>query len=301
MATMGIGELARQTGLSVTTVRYYADLGLVPPAGRTTAGYRLFDAESAVRLELIRTLRELGIDLGTIRRVLAQEVGVAEVAALHADALDTQIRTLRLRRAVLRAVARRGGTALEVERMHRMAHQSAEERRRIIHEFLDGVFGGLDGDPEIERMMRSSTPELPQDPAPAQVEAWLELAELVRDPDFRRRIRGMAEHSASERAAGRPPLDGDAGRAIGAKARAAIEAGIAPDSAAAEPVLREIVALAGLERSRLLAALRSGTDARAERYWRLLATINGWPAWPDQVPAFEWVIAGLEAEERRGA
>ncbi len=301
MATMGIGELARLTGPSVKTVRYYADLGLVPPAGRTEAGYRLFDADAVVRLELIRTLRELGIDLATVRRVLAREVDISEVAALHAEALDAQIRTLRLRRAVLRAVARRGGTPVEVERMHRLACQSAEERRRIIQEFLDAVFGGLDVDPEFERTMRSSTPQLPEEPSPEQVEAWLELAELVRDPDFRRRVREMAEHGAAERAAGRPPLDRQVAAAIAARAQAAMDAGMAPDSAAAGDVVAEMVAMAGGDRARLLASLRAGTDARAERYWRLLATINGWPGWPDQVPAFEWMIAALEAEGRRGA
>ena len=70
-----IGELARLTGLSVRTVRFYSDSGVVPPAGRTEAGYRLYDAEALARLELVRTLRELGVDLATIRRVLARELG----------------------------------------------------------------------------------------------------------------------------------------------------------------------------------------------------------------------------------
>ncbi|HEV7882892.1 MAG TPA: MerR family DNA-binding transcriptional regulator, partial [Solirubrobacteraceae bacterium] len=54
-----IGELARRTGLTVRTLRFYADDGLVAPAARSDAGYRLYDADAAPRAELVRTLREL--------------------------------------------------------------------------------------------------------------------------------------------------------------------------------------------------------------------------------------------------
>ena len=122
--TLTIGQLARRTGLSVKTIRWYSDQGLVPPAGRTASGYRLYGVEALARLELVRTLRRLGIDLRTIERVLAREVGLSEVAAAHAEALDAEIRSLRLRRAVLPggsggvpgkfSVATRGGSSEEV-------------------------------------------------------------------------------------------------------------------------------------------------------------------------------------------
>ena len=51
-------------------------------------------------------------------------------------------------------------------------------------------------------MLRSAMPELPDDPSPEQVDAWVELAELVQDPDFKASVRRMAEHQAAERAAG---------------------------------------------------------------------------------------------------
>ena len=68
---------------------------MVPPTGRSPAGHRVYDAEALARLELVRTLRELGIGLPGIRRVLERETTVPELAELHASALDTQIRTLR--------------------------------------------------------------------------------------------------------------------------------------------------------------------------------------------------------------
>ncbi|MGH3094628.1 MAG: MerR family transcriptional regulator, partial [Streptosporangiales bacterium] len=87
-ALLSIGELARRTGLTVKTIRFWSDEGLVPPADRTPAGYRLYGPDALARLALVRTLRELGVDLATVQRVLAREVSVTEVAEAHADALD---------------------------------------------------------------------------------------------------------------------------------------------------------------------------------------------------------------------
>src|ERR1700754_4654684 len=139
-----IGELARRTGLPVKTIRFYSDCGVVPPTDRSPAGYRLYDLNALHRLDLVRTLRDLGVDLATIQRVLAREISLPEVAATHAEALDVQIRTLRLRRAVLRAVARRDSSPREMRFMQKLAKLSDEERHRLIRDFVDEAFGDLD-------------------------------------------------------------------------------------------------------------------------------------------------------------
>jgi len=170
-----IGELARLTGVPVKTIRFWSDAGVVPPAGRTPAGYRLYGQDALARLGLVRTLRDLGIGLAAITRVLAREVSVAEVASAHADALDLQIRTLRLHRAVLRAVARRDCPPEEMELMHKVATLTAAQRRRLISDFIDSVFGGLDVSPGFLAMMRGAMPDLPDEPTagpdPARVRA----------------------------------------------------------------------------------------------------------------------------------
>ena len=61
MGGMTIGQLAARTGLSVRTLRFYADAGVLPEAGRSEAGYRLFAADAVARARLVRTLRELGL------------------------------------------------------------------------------------------------------------------------------------------------------------------------------------------------------------------------------------------------
>lgn len=301
-----IGELARRTGLSVRTIRFYSDAGVVPATSRTAAGYRLYDVEAVARLDLVRTLRDLGVDLGTVRRVLDREIGVGEVAAAHAEALDVQIRTLRLRRAVLRAVAKRASSPEEMELMHKLARLSDEERRRIITDFIDESFAGLDIDPGFEAKMRSALPELPDDPEPEQVDAWVELAELVGDPGFRAAVRRMAEAQAAEIEQGGYPEDpARLGRLTGEKIAAAIENGIEPGSDAARPIVDELVAAYARAygatddtefRRELLRRTEIGTDRRAERYWQLLAIINGWPVWPAMTPSFEWFIEALRSQ-----
>jgi DNA-binding transcriptional MerR regulator len=289
METLSIGELARRTGLTVKAVRFYADRGIVPPAGRTPTGYRRYHPSAVARLELVRTLRELGLDLATIRRVVDREATLAEVAAAHADALDVQIRTLRLRRAVLSAAARYGSTPQEVQRMHHLAGLSARERRDLIDDFLGQVFGGLAG---FDGIARSLTPELPDDPAPTQVEAWIELAGLTRDPAFRDVMRRLAEQHAADRDP--TVLRRDAVALVRDAAGPAPTDGIDPASPAAGRVVTAVLDRYPV-RDRLAAQLTAALDPRHERYRELLSVINGWPA-PERLgPVLGWFLTALRS------
>jgi hypothetical protein len=188
---------------------------------------------------------------------------------------------------------------------------SDEERRRIVAGFLDQAFEGLDMDPGFTERMRSAMPELPDDPTPEQDEAWIELAELLADEEFRATIRRMSERHAAERQAGggaaaAPAQDWQRAAALVAeKAGQARAAGVAPGSPEAAQVVDQIApafaAAPGDDpadpawRARLADRLEGGTDARAERYWQLLAIVNGWPPVPTTVPAWEWLIEALRS------
>jgi DNA-binding transcriptional MerR regulator len=300
-----IGDLARRTGVAVRTIRFYSDAGIVAPAGRSPAGHRLYDAGAVARLDLVRTLRELDVDLPTIRKVLDRELSLPAVAAAHAEALDVQIRILRLRRAVLTAAARHGSTPEELDLMHKLAGQSQDERQRLIGDFLDAVFDGQDAEPALAGIRRSMTPELPDDPEAEQVRAWAELAELSQDPDFRASMRRMARDEEAERGPGSAPvLRRGLVAVVRDQASAALAARIEPDSPQASPVVAALTAHyaqvlgrpddAGLRRQ-LLARLESVNDPRRERYLTLLSVINGWPA-PDSLASIlDWSTRALGA------
>jgi DNA-binding transcriptional MerR regulator len=305
---LSIGDLARLTGLPVKTIRYYSDIGLVPEVGRTASAYRRYDDAGLARLELVRTLRELGLDLATIRRVTDRTTTIEEVAGAHADAIDLHIRQLTLRRGALRAIARGASQPEEVQRMTAFARASADEGRRIMEEFLDSVFAGSEDNPFAARM-RGALPSLPDEPSDAQVDAWMELAGLVGDPEFRGRVRTMIIESERQRvASGISDTDKAtqvAGGAVVEKAGAAAVAGIAPDSEEAKPIVVELVALFAMAakrednpeyRAELAAQLETFGDRRVERYWQLIGIINGWPSRPSMMPAYEWFGEGLRAQ-----
>ncbi|MFI7421278.1 MerR family transcriptional regulator [Nonomuraea sp. NPDC049684] len=296
-----IGDLARRTGLPVRTIRFYSDRGIVPPVERSPAGYRLYDAAAAARLDLVRTLRDLGVDLVTVRKVVDRELTLAQVAAAHAEALAVRIRTLRVRRAVLTAVARRGSGPEEMELMHRLAGLSEDERRRLVGDFLDAAVP--DAGPGLAGIRASLTPELPDDAEPEQVEAWLELAELMADPSFRAKLHDLTAGHARDRAAGQGEgvLRDAVSRGVGA-ARKALAAGVDPAAPESAPVVAAVAGEyasllgspddAGLRR-RLLARLTAADDPRRDRYLRLLAVVNAWPPPDPSAPALDWLITAL--------
>lgn len=238
-----IGELARRTGLTVKTVRFCSDSGIVTPTDRTPAGHRRYTVDAVARLDLVRTLRELGLDLPTIRRVVDRELSLPEVAAAHAEAVAAQMRVLRLRHAVLTAAAERGLTPEETDLMHQLARLSEDKRRCLVGEFLDAVFGGLGTDPAFAGVMRSMTPELPDEPAAEQTRAWVEWAELSLGPDFRAGVRRAAEDLAAERV--RAAVAGprrDLVAAVRDRVAPALAAGVDPTESAADPVVEALTA-----------------------------------------------------------
>ncbi|WP_210577258.1 MerR family transcriptional regulator [Streptomyces sp. GESEQ-4] len=292
-ALFTIGELARATGLTVRTIRYWSDEGALPPVTRSTGGYRLYDAGSVARLELIRTLRELGLGLDDVRKVVSGEQDIASVAATHVAALDAQIRSLKVTRAVLSTVARRGSTAEEMTLMNKLARLSAAERGRIIDDFMEETFGGLDtADPDIRTRMRFGLSDLPEDPTPEQVDAWVEMAELMQDLGFRARMRKMIEFNAADRGPDVP-----AGTSLWFMSRLvqlageALEQGVTPESPEAEAVLNGL--LGDADRAAVLDRMESAAHVEVARFRELTALVRGTEPLPAHREEFAWVVAAL--------
>jgi DNA-binding transcriptional MerR regulator len=94
MRTWKVGELAKQTGLTVRTLHHYDAIGLLSPSHRTAAGHRLYVEDDVARLQQVASLRNLGFPLEEIRDVLNdRRMSPLQVVQLHADRLREQVRS----------------------------------------------------------------------------------------------------------------------------------------------------------------------------------------------------------------
>ena len=329
-----IGDAARRSGLSVSAVRFYADTGIVEPTGLNSAGHRMYDIGTVAQLELVRTLREVDTDLGEIRRLLAGERTLHELLTTHLGVIERQERTLRARRAVLTALLKEGATPARASLMHKLVSMTDEEREKVVDAFWNDVGRGLDVPEGLVDRLRAMRPVLSADPTTAQLEAWIELADLVRDPAFRDAVRtylhdtystGVGETMAS------PPIQEfiyETGWELVEEVLAAHRAGESPRSARSQTaIVRFMEAAAALSDSvcnaefrdrmacnfRLIPELErqiAEEDADSEedtyddthgRYVNLVAVINGTEDElnHDSLP-YAWIADAMQAPTTEG-
>jgi DNA-binding transcriptional MerR regulator len=85
-----IGEMAKISGLSVKTIRFYCDQGLLNTT-RSEGRYRIFSAESLAELEIIRALRSMDVPIGELARILeVRRAGVCNCSVLK-DSIATKM------------------------------------------------------------------------------------------------------------------------------------------------------------------------------------------------------------------
>ncbi|VEP17869.1 MerR family transcriptional regulator [Hyella patelloides LEGE 07179] len=89
---MKIGELSQQTGLSIRTLHYYDEIGLLCPSHRTEVGYRLYSNQDIIRLQQIVSLRQLGFSLKEIRECLKNpDLSLQQTIDLHRAKVKEQM------------------------------------------------------------------------------------------------------------------------------------------------------------------------------------------------------------------
>jgi DNA-binding transcriptional MerR regulator len=300
---LAIGELSRRTGVPVKTLRFYSDEGLLPPAERSESGYRLYATEALVRLDLIRTLRDAGLGLDAIKRILRRETSLADALRLRLAAVEAHIASLQRVGAALRAALRvepnREPNEEDIRRLCAVTRLSNEERRAVIETFYERVSEGIPIDEKWKaRMVDASAPRLPDDPTAQQLDAWIELAEMVSDPTFIDSLR----RDASE-VWGKFDMDAmrRAGDDVAAAAKDAVARSVAPESFEARRVVERFgEAMAAAAGKPFDDTSRRGMrerfarrDPRASRYWELVAILNGKPSVNSNVLEWKWITAAV--------
>ncbi|MFI7290707.1 MerR family transcriptional regulator [Streptomyces anulatus] len=307
-----IGELAEHTGLSVKTVRFYSDRGLLPETSRSAGGHRRYAPEAVERLGMIRSLRGLDLSVPEVRRILEeqdeQDDGAGEGGALE-DAvagrlrsLGSELAALRWREAALRLV-QESPPAERPGRLRLVGAVAAPPSTASLARFWRAWLPPRMPARSVTTFLEAAVPHLPDAPRPAQVLAFAQLHAYVTRP-----CGGGGGGSCQPRAHG----------VAGARASAVLYAGLAEayDLAGgelrrgAEPCPGE--ALDGFVDAyastygapdtsafRRVLAGRLAADPRIDRYWDLTAEVISAPGGrPEPTPgsAHDWLLASLEAQ-----
>jgi DNA-binding transcriptional MerR regulator len=119
VSRLSIGQVAKASGVSAKTIRYYEQIGVLPAPSRGTSGYRLYDQPGVERLRFIRRARALGLPLQQLKTLMSALNGGPrpslrpQLRALvrgQLDAVKNRIAELELLRQQLEQVFRRMGT-----------------------------------------------------------------------------------------------------------------------------------------------------------------------------------------------
>ncbi|GAA1944271.1 MerR family transcriptional regulator [Kitasatospora viridis] len=279
--------LAEAGGVSVKTVRYYSDQGLLPGAGRSTGGHRRYGAADLARLRELRGLRALGLSLPTAAEVARGELPLERALAAERAEVARQLAELRWREAALAALAKAPdrlpvlGAALQGPPT--LDPFAAFWRRVLPVRLPSGLKSAI-----VDAVL----PDLPTDPTPDQVLAYAELHALAND-------RALA-------AAARTPAGKDPARLalVYQGADEAYRLALAELARGAEPAPGQaldcyVAAFArGAGRTDDAAFRRELTGLRlthpaVDRYWSLVGVLHdGRPTMGD---AHDWITAALRS------
>lgn len=115
-----IGQVARETGLTVDAVRFYEKQRLLRPAPRTEGGFRLFSEQDLQHIQFIRSAQELGFSLNEIRELLALRGEQVEACAHVRDMLTAKLGAVRQKITELRKLQRQ--LAADLKQCERRLH-----------------------------------------------------------------------------------------------------------------------------------------------------------------------------------
>jgi len=296
-----IGELSRRTGVPVKTLRFWSDEGLLQPATRSSGGYRLYAEDATVRLDLVRALRDAGLGLEAVKRVLRNDLSLADALRLQLAAVEAHAASLQRVAAALRAALRAGDpNESDLRRLCAVTQLTNEERKGVIEGYYQRIAEGIPADSPWKKLAEAKGPQLPDNPTPEQLDAWIELSELLTDESFVERQRTNTREAAEAK------LDMLKLRAANVEAaRAAAEAraqAASPGSEAGRAVVEGFVAgIASAAGKPVDERLRRGMyerylayDPRHARYWELVAIMTGHATAPGSVADWNFVADAVK-------
>ncbi|MFS2013284.1 Cu(I)-responsive transcriptional regulator [Azospirillum sp. CT11-132] len=109
---MTIGDAAKASGVNAKLIRYYESIGLIPEAGRTASGYRVYSDRDVNVLRFVKRARTLGFGIERIQKLVGLwqdrsrcSSEVKRIAMQHIDELEAKISELQAMRDTLHELA----------------------------------------------------------------------------------------------------------------------------------------------------------------------------------------------------
>ncbi|GEM44459.1 MerR family transcriptional regulator [Deinococcus cellulosilyticus] len=301
-----IGELAQLSGVPVKTVRYYSDLGVLPPSGVSETGHRWYTDGDHARLEAIRSLRDVGVGLETIQKLMQQEDAISEALRLHMETLELEMAQLQRRRALLAAALKRNDHLGYLRGARTLAALNARERQQFVGQQIDRMLQDVPADPVwVRNLWKGPIMQVPEDLSEEQFEAWLELADLMLDDTFIARSQQMGQEFWSQFPDARSRERFMAVQQQTEQMMAdAVKRQVLPDSEEGQKCIQQVLSMfAGTkERSVLqhlalqqLEMIARHTEPRALHFWQLVEKVHGQTGRSAQVMAVhEWKVKALQ-------
>ncbi|MDI9888667.1 MerR family transcriptional regulator [Streptomyces sp. HNM0645] len=310
-ATLTIGELAERAGVTVKTVRFYSDHGLLPESGRSAGGHRRYGPEALDRLRLIRSLRALDLPVSEVGRVLEGQDGDApddvleDVITGRLQVLGPQLAALRWREASLRLL-RDCDSGERAERLRLIGALSVPPGTASMARFWRYWLPPRLPARVVSAFLDQAVPHLPDDPTPAQVWAFARMHALV-SGSCSGSVRPQPAVHLPDRGYRPAVLYDGLGEAY-ALASAELRAGRPPRVGEALDCFVSVYAMSRGTRDtpafRRLLGRQLAADPRIDVYWQLTAELStppGAPPEPNPGSAHDWLCAALDAGTARSA
>lgn len=295
-ALWSIGELAARAGVTVKTVRFYSDAGLLPEAARSGGGHRRYGSDALDRLRLIRALRTLDVPVPDVGRALAEDDALTDAVAGRLRHVGSQLTALRWQEAALRLV-QESPPEERAERLHLIGAVTTPPDTTALARFWRRWLPPRLPARVVATILDHTVPQPPDDPTPAQVMAFARLHAFVsRDcppntrsqPAAHRRETGyrpavLYDGLAEAFTLAAPAISADRPPAPGAALDCFVSAYATSLGTADTPAFRHRL-------SRELAA-----DPRIDHYWHLTAQLST-PATPTAGASHTWLREALDAQ-----
>jgi DNA-binding transcriptional MerR regulator len=99
-----IGQLAKAAGVTTPTIRYYEEIGLLPPAERSAAGQRMYEETDLERLTFIRRSRDFGFSIDQVRELAGLSISTDRDCSAVRDMAHVHLAEVRAKHAELKAL-----------------------------------------------------------------------------------------------------------------------------------------------------------------------------------------------------